>query len=194
MFLPRDTTQLRSWPPPLVATKYGGTLLYRTTGMLWFPSLINQVHWLWKSPWPPPGKEQTSESVVVNHGSKNFVDCVDHGVQGLTPKETLTGVSPELASRVMCGADNGIVIIDTNNLAAPALTRCSKECPSRDATVNIFPELASPVGHDEALDIDTVHVAAPMPAICSTGDLAHGRDDYDPMLVSMVPWSTPAPP
>ena len=44
MFLPRDTTQLRSWPPPRVATKYRGTLLYKNTGMLWFPSLINQVH------------------------------------------------------------------------------------------------------------------------------------------------------
>ncbi|KAM3408807.1 hypothetical protein ACQJBY_001706 [Aegilops geniculata] len=189
MFLPRDTTQLRSWPPPRVATKYGGTLLYKTTGMLWFPSLINQVHWLWKSPWPPPGQEQTSESVEVNHGSKNFVDCVGHGVQGLTPKETLTGVSSELASPVMRGADNGVVVIDTSSLAAPALTTCLKERPSRDATVNIFPELAASDVCYEAINTDIVSIMAPPPATCSKGLIHDGIND--PVAVQMLrpsPW------
>ncbi|XBI21560.1 hypothetical protein VPH35_062665 [Triticum aestivum] len=86
--------------------------------------------------------------------------------------------------------------VDANKLATLKPTMCSMECPSRDATVNIFPELASPAGHDEALDIDidTVHVAGPMPAIFSMGDLAHGSDDDGPMSVSMVLWTTPAPP
>ncbi|XP_037413662.1 uncharacterized protein LOC119276640 [Triticum dicoccoides] len=64
--------------------------------------------------------------------------CIGHGVQGLTPKETLTGVSPKLASHVVRGADHGVVAIDTSSLAAPTLTTCSTDCPNRDATVNDF--------------------------------------------------------
>ena len=81
--------------------------------------------------------------------------------------------------------------IGDSRLAAPTTTMRSTECPSSDATVNIFPELASPAVCDEALDINTVHITAPTPAICSAGGLAHGNDDDGPMSVSMVLWTTP---
>ncbi|XBI30089.1 hypothetical protein VPH35_053921 [Triticum aestivum] len=100
-----------------------------------------------------------------------------HGVHGITPTKILTDALPELTILVECGAGHSFTTIDVNNIAAPTPTRCCTKCPSRNATINIFPELASPAVRHEALDIKTVHVTAPTPAICSTRDLDHGNID-----------------
>ena len=76
--------------------------------------------------------------------------------------------------------------IGGSRLATPTTTMRSTKCSSSDAPVNIFPELTSPALCDEALDINTVNIDAPTPAICSTCGLAHGNDDDGLMSVSMV--------
>ncbi|XP_044380423.1 uncharacterized protein [Triticum aestivum] len=63
VLLPRDTTCLQNWPPPLYGIEYGGTFKYNTKRMIWFPILVNQVHLIWKSPWLPP--EQGQKNGVV---------------------------------------------------------------------------------------------------------------------------------
>lgn len=84
------------------------------------------------------------------------------------------------------GADPDVITIDTNSLATLTWTTCSTECPSRDATVDIFPEPATCDVCEEALDIDAISVAAPTTATCSMGDLAHGSNDYNPMAFPVM--------
>lgn len=106
--------------------------------------------------------------------AEKFDDGHGHGVQGLTPTEILTDVSHDLAAPVVRGADHNVIVINPNNLAAPTPNTCSTECPSHDATVDIFPKSADSVVRDEAIDIDTFSVMAPTAVTFSMSGLIHG--------------------
>jgi hypothetical protein len=107
---------------------------------------------------------------------------------GLMPTENLTDVFPEPAAPVECRAGHNITTVGVSCRSALTLTTCSMECPSSDATVDVFPKLAAPAESDE--DLETVSVAALTPATCLTGGLAHGRDGDSLTAVSLVLWTT----
>jgi hypothetical protein len=61
------------------------------------------------------------------------------------------------------------------------------ECPSSDANIDVFPKFVAAGESDE--DLDTIGVAVLAPATCSTGGPAHGRDDDNLAVVSLVLWT-----
>lgn len=98
--------------------------------------------------------------------------------------------SIDLGARVECGADHDVIAMDSNSPAEPTPITCSTECPSCNATVNIFPETAASVVCEETLDIEAISVAAPTPAVSLTGGLTYAYVEVPLVMGSVAPFST----
>ncbi|KAM3312805.1 hypothetical protein ACQJBY_032544 [Aegilops geniculata] len=121
----------------------------------------------------------------------------DHGFHVLMPTVIVADVFPESAAPAECGADHGVISIDSSSLASTTSITCSMECSSRDATFDIFLELAAPTVCEGTIDIEAISVVAPMPMAGSTGGLARADVNIPvvaPLILGNVTPSSASPP
>ncbi|XP_037476753.1 uncharacterized protein LOC119354144 [Triticum dicoccoides] len=121
----------------------------------------------------------------------------DRRVHVLMPTVIVADVFPELAAPTECGADHGVISIDSSSLAATTSVTCSMECSSHDATFDIFLEPTAPTMCEGTLDIEAISVVAPMPMAGSTSGLACADVNIPvvaPLILGNVTPSSASPP